>query len=66
MGGACSASGEENGAYRVLVGKREEIDHWGNPDLDGRLILRWMFRKWDVGVWTGLGWVRIETGGEQL
>jgi hypothetical protein len=25
-----------------------------------------MFRKWDVGVWTGLGWLRIATGGEQL
>jgi hypothetical protein len=27
------------------------------------IILRWMFRKWDVEVWTGLGWLRIETGG---
>jgi hypothetical protein len=26
----------------------------------------WIFRKWDVGVWTGLGWLRIETGGKQL
>jgi hypothetical protein len=30
---------------------------------DGRIILRWIFRKWDVGVWTGLDWLRIETGG---
>jgi hypothetical protein len=27
------------------------------------IILRWIFRKWDVGVWAGLGWLRIETGG---
>jgi hypothetical protein len=27
-----------------------------------RIILRWIFRKWDVGVWIRLGWLRIETG----
>jgi hypothetical protein len=43
-----------------------ERDHWGDPDIGGRIILRWIFRKWDVGVWTGLGWLRIEIGGEQL
>jgi len=29
-------------------------------------ILRWIFRKWDVGVWTLLSWVRIGTGGGHL
>jgi hypothetical protein len=42
-----------------------EIDHWGDPGVDGRTILGWIFRTWDVGVWTGLGWLRIGTGGEQ-
>jgi hypothetical protein len=58
MGGTCSADGEERGVYRVLVGKPE----------GKRLLGRtgWIFRKWDVGVWTGLGWLRIETGGRQL
>jgi len=32
----------------------------------GRIILRWIFRKWDVGVWTGSSWLRIGTGGGQF
>jgi hypothetical protein len=43
-----------------------ERHHWRDPGVDGRIILGWIFRKWDVGVWTGLGWLRIETGGELL
>jgi hypothetical protein len=34
--------------------------HWGDPGVDGRIILMRIFRKWDVGVWTGLGWIRID------
>jgi hypothetical protein len=34
--------------------------------LVGRIILRWIFRKWDVGVWAGLSWLRIGTGGGLL
>jgi hypothetical protein len=47
-------------------GNLRERDHWEDPGVDGRIILGCIFRKWDVGVWTGLGWLRIETGGEQL
>jgi hypothetical protein len=43
-----------------------ERDHLVDPDIDGRIILSWIFRKWDVGVWTGLSWLRIGTGGEPL
>jgi hypothetical protein len=42
-------------------GNPRERDHWGDPAVDGRIILRWIFRKWNVGVWTGLRWFRIET-----
>jgi hypothetical protein len=45
---------------------RRERDHCGDPGVDGRIILGLIFRKWDVGAWTGLGWLRIETGGGQL
>jgi hypothetical protein len=31
-----------------------------------RIIIGWIFRKWDVGVWTGSGWLRIRTGGGRL
>jgi hypothetical protein len=43
-----------------------ERDHWGDPDVDERIILRWIFRKWVVVVWTGFIWLRIETGGGHL
>jgi len=32
----------------------------------GRIILRWIFRKWHVGIWTGSSWIRIGTGGGHL
>jgi hypothetical protein len=44
---------------------RERYD-WGDPGVGGRIILGWIFSKWDLGVWTGLGLLRIETGGEYL
>ena len=57
--------GEERGVYRVLVGKLEG-NHWGGLGVDGWIILGWISRRWDVGIWTGLGVPRIETGGGRL
>jgi hypothetical protein len=34
-----------------------------DPVIDGRIILRLIFRRWNVGAWTGLKWLRIGTGG---
>ena len=47
-------------------GNRRERDHWGDLDVDGWIILGRISRRWDVGIWTGLGWPRIETGGGRL
>ena len=38
----------------------------GAPGVDGVIVLRWILRKWDVGVWTESSWIRIGTGGGQL
>jgi len=51
---------------RILVGKREgEKDHLVDPGVDGRIKLNLIFRKW-YGVWIGLIWLRIGTGGGHL
>jgi len=47
-------------------GNRREGDHWGDLGVDGWIILGWSSRRWNVGIWPGLGWPRIETGGGRL
>jgi hypothetical protein len=32
-----------------------ERDHWGDPDVDRRIILRWIFRKWGAWGLDGVG-----------
>ena len=58
--------GERRGVYRVLVGKPERKRRFVSLRLDGKIILRWKFRRWDVEVWSGLGWPRIGKGGGHL
>jgi len=55
--------GKRRGACRVLAGKLREGDHLENPGVEGRIILRWIFRKWVWGTRTGSSWLRIGTGG---
>jgi len=43
-----------------------ERDHLEEPGLDGWIILRWIFRNQDVGVWTRSSWLRIGTSGGHL
>jgi hypothetical protein len=37
--GHVARMGEGRGVYRVLVGKPREGDHWGDPGVDGKIIL---------------------------
>jgi hypothetical protein len=64
--GYVARMGKERGVIRFWWGNLRVRDHWGDPSVDGRIILGWIFRKWDVEVWTGLGWLRIKAGGRQL
>ena len=64
--GHVARMGERRGVYRVLVGKPEGKNHLGDPGIDGKIILRWILRKYDVVVWTGSIWLRIGTGGGHL
>jgi hypothetical protein len=58
--------GKRHACIGVWWGSLKERDNWGDPGVDGRMILGWIFRKWDVGVRTGLDWLRIEKGVGQL
>ena len=55
---------KRSGCIGFWWGNRREGDHWGDLGVDGRIILGG--GMWDVGIWTGLGWSRIETGGGRL
>jgi len=63
--GHVARMGEGRGVHRVLVGKPEGKRPLGDPDLDGRIILRWIFGKWE-GVETGWSCFKIETDGGHL
>jgi len=57
---------EETGVYRVLVGKPEGRRPLGRPRRRWVDSIRMDLQGLDVGMWTELGWPRIETGGGRL
>jgi len=64
--GHVARMGEERVYIGSWWGNWREGDHWGDLGIDGWIILGWISRRWDVGIWTGLGWPRIGTGGGRL
>jgi hypothetical protein len=67
MGGACSTYVGRGVVHTGFWwGNVRGRDHLDEPGIDGRIILRWIFRKWDVGALTGLILLRTGTGGGHL
>ena len=64
--GHVARMGEERGCIGSWWGNWREGDQRGDLGVDGWIILGWISRRWDVGIWIGLGWPRIETGGGRL
>jgi hypothetical protein len=56
---------ETAGCIQDLWGKLMERDHLKDPGVD-KMILRRIFRKWDVGAQTRSIWLRVGTGGGHL
>ena len=59
--GHVACVGEERGYIGSWWGNRREGDHWVDLGLDGWIILGRISRRWDVGIWTGLGWFQVIT-----
>jgi len=66
MGGACTTYAESRGVYRDLVGKHDGKNYLEDPGVDGRIILKWIFRNWGAVAWTGSMWLRVGTDGGHL
>jgi len=58
--------GDRRGVYGVWWRSLSERDHLEDPGIDGRIVLRFIFREWDVGAWIGSVWLRIGTRGGLL
>jgi hypothetical protein len=57
---------ERRDAYSFLMAKPEGKRPLEDPDLDGKIILKCMFKKWGYEAWIGLIWLRIWTGYRHL
>ena len=57
---------EGRGCIGSWWGNRREGYHWGDLGIDGWIILGRISRRWDMCIWTGLSWPRIETVGGRL
>ena len=54
---------EESGTYSITVGRPEERIYLEDQGVDGKRLLKWIFKNWDGRAWSGLIWLRIGTDG---
>jgi hypothetical protein len=67
MGGVCCTYGGQKRVHAEFRwGDLRERDHLEDLVVDGRVTLKWVFRKWYAEAWTGFIWLRIGTGGGLL
>jgi hypothetical protein len=64
--GLVARIGREHVYTGLWLENLREGGHLEYPNLDRRIVLSKIFRKWDVGSWTGSSWLRIGTGGGHL
>jgi hypothetical protein len=64
--GHVACTEKRSDVYGVFVENLREKAHLEDSGMDGKIILRSIFRKWNGGTWTGLIWLRIGTGVEHL
>ena len=61
---ACMGGGETY--TEIWWGNLRVRGHLRDPGVDERITLSWIFRKWDLGIWTGSSWFRTGTGGGEF
>jgi hypothetical protein len=66
VGETCSSGGEGRGVYRLLVGKPEGMRPLGRRRCRWEDNIKMDLQEVGCGGWTGLSWLKIETGGEHL
>jgi len=64
--GHVARMGVKRGCIGSWWGYRSERDHWGDLGVNEWIILGWISRRWNLGMWTGLVWLRIGTDGGRL
>jgi hypothetical protein len=66
IGSAYNMYGDRRCVSRVVVGKPEGKELLEDPVVDGKIILRLIFRNWYMKTWTGSIWLRTRTDGGHL
>jgi len=63
----CAGDGRQGEVHTAFWwGDVTERDRLENMGVDGTIVVKWIFKKWDGEAWTGLIWLRIGTGGRHM